>query len=628
MRYWAYINNEIKGPFEPDELIKIEGFSPSTLVCPQSSVEEETKEWKEAREIPELAIFTSSKLPTEKAQDLQTSQLQTTQAKEEIIIERFGIENLFATSSIEIDKGTRLSTDPLTLSQIRRKSEIHDESSNTFSKETKTEDSTPPNIIEEAIKEYKSQEIQEMPKETIEEFKIPSTDELLKTIENQHIIQDSDLPKEENQKNDLLDTTYEIKLNNKLNEKLYEFRKDILEEFNKIFNEKIEAIKKEFLNNLEEVSSQNNTHIQKLKNEILSEVETKLSTISQNQQLLSPNPVDNTFKMEFDELKNLVRHIEIEVRDLKAKTESIENKFKIENASLPRESLQKQMQPSFTQTSVNEPEENTKKDKKNNTVKTMLTLLLIPLSLGSIIFILKQFGIFDPTSFFISNNKKQEINQPQPPQPQATESIQNPTESSYQTQNEITTNTTYYSQPQLINREINNQEKRDETQSEISLESIINEVKDYKIKSPYNLERMINIILKSRKADLSSIKWEAQKKDEENKYLIIISAKAQKPIEFKFEYDTKTKLLQPLNTLSINTLKMMMEEKKETQKTQKPKSKQTTKQKDKNTSQAPKTTNKSQKAETSSEEFVGVLVDENDQTTNQGEEEEYLIIGE
>jgi hypothetical protein len=54
MKYWAYINNEILGPYEKEKLFELPVFSASTLICPQTSVGEKTEEWKEASSYPEI----------------------------------------------------------------------------------------------------------------------------------------------------------------------------------------------------------------------------------------------------------------------------------------------------------------------------------------------------------------------------------------------------------------------------------------------------------------------------------------------------------------------------------------------------------------------------------------------
>ncbi|OGS11563.1 MAG: hypothetical protein A2234_04435 [Elusimicrobia bacterium RIFOXYA2_FULL_58_8] len=55
MKYWAYVNNEILGPFEKDSLLKLPAFTPSLLICPQTPVGEKTEDWKEAATYPEIS---------------------------------------------------------------------------------------------------------------------------------------------------------------------------------------------------------------------------------------------------------------------------------------------------------------------------------------------------------------------------------------------------------------------------------------------------------------------------------------------------------------------------------------------------------------------------------------------
>ena len=57
MKYWAYVNNEILGPFEKGKLLELPSFAPSLLVCPQTPVGEKTEDWKEASSYPELSAL-------------------------------------------------------------------------------------------------------------------------------------------------------------------------------------------------------------------------------------------------------------------------------------------------------------------------------------------------------------------------------------------------------------------------------------------------------------------------------------------------------------------------------------------------------------------------------------------
>ncbi|HAT71300.1 MAG TPA: hypothetical protein DCS63_00610 [Elusimicrobia bacterium] len=57
MKYWAYVSNEILGPFEKEKLLELPSFSPSLLICPQTPVGEKTEDWKEASAYPELSAL-------------------------------------------------------------------------------------------------------------------------------------------------------------------------------------------------------------------------------------------------------------------------------------------------------------------------------------------------------------------------------------------------------------------------------------------------------------------------------------------------------------------------------------------------------------------------------------------
>jgi len=57
MKYWAYINNEILGPYEKEKLLELPVFRASTLICPQTPVGTTTEDWKEASVYPEIAAM-------------------------------------------------------------------------------------------------------------------------------------------------------------------------------------------------------------------------------------------------------------------------------------------------------------------------------------------------------------------------------------------------------------------------------------------------------------------------------------------------------------------------------------------------------------------------------------------
>jgi hypothetical protein len=57
MKYWAYVNNEILGPYEKEKLLELPAFGAATLLCPQTPVGEKTEDWKEASAYPEVAAL-------------------------------------------------------------------------------------------------------------------------------------------------------------------------------------------------------------------------------------------------------------------------------------------------------------------------------------------------------------------------------------------------------------------------------------------------------------------------------------------------------------------------------------------------------------------------------------------
>lgn len=54
MRYWAYINNQVCGPFEKEKLPGIANFGPASLVCPENTAGGDASAWKEAGTFPEV----------------------------------------------------------------------------------------------------------------------------------------------------------------------------------------------------------------------------------------------------------------------------------------------------------------------------------------------------------------------------------------------------------------------------------------------------------------------------------------------------------------------------------------------------------------------------------------------
>ena len=60
MKYWAYTNNEVGGPFEKEQLAKLPGFTASSLICPETPAGGQTPDWKEAAAYPEVTAALAS----------------------------------------------------------------------------------------------------------------------------------------------------------------------------------------------------------------------------------------------------------------------------------------------------------------------------------------------------------------------------------------------------------------------------------------------------------------------------------------------------------------------------------------------------------------------------------------
>lgn len=79
MKYWAYVNNEILGPYEKDEIKALPAYAPNLLICPQTPVGEKTEEWREVSSCPEFsesAVVDSPIISEQIPDQIQTSSLQ------------------------------------------------------------------------------------------------------------------------------------------------------------------------------------------------------------------------------------------------------------------------------------------------------------------------------------------------------------------------------------------------------------------------------------------------------------------------------------------------------------------------------------------------------------------------
>lgn len=56
MKYWIFQNNQVLGPYEPDEMGKISVFSPESLVCPEGRRGTSMGDWQRAGMVPDLSV--------------------------------------------------------------------------------------------------------------------------------------------------------------------------------------------------------------------------------------------------------------------------------------------------------------------------------------------------------------------------------------------------------------------------------------------------------------------------------------------------------------------------------------------------------------------------------------------
>lgn len=56
MKYWIFQNNQVLGPYAPDEMGKISVFSPESLVCPEGRRGTSMGDWQRAGMVPDLSV--------------------------------------------------------------------------------------------------------------------------------------------------------------------------------------------------------------------------------------------------------------------------------------------------------------------------------------------------------------------------------------------------------------------------------------------------------------------------------------------------------------------------------------------------------------------------------------------
>lgn len=88
MRYWLYSEGNIIGPYSVEELAALPSFSPTSLVCPESSTGTNPQDWRNAYEIKEIADLVKVGILTEKYTEYEENDLNTNDLTFDSITER------------------------------------------------------------------------------------------------------------------------------------------------------------------------------------------------------------------------------------------------------------------------------------------------------------------------------------------------------------------------------------------------------------------------------------------------------------------------------------------------------------------------------------------------------------
>ncbi|MEK9144297.1 MAG: hypothetical protein AAB339_01655 [Elusimicrobiota bacterium] len=56
MKYWVYHESALVGPYAPEEISQLQGFSSDSLVCPEGRLDSGSDQWQRAASVPELAM--------------------------------------------------------------------------------------------------------------------------------------------------------------------------------------------------------------------------------------------------------------------------------------------------------------------------------------------------------------------------------------------------------------------------------------------------------------------------------------------------------------------------------------------------------------------------------------------
>ena len=79
MRYWVYINEKVDGPYDENNLVTLEGFTPDTLICSEEVASNGGQEWVKASSVFEFDEIPVNE-PTPQAAPQQPQQNEQTQA--------------------------------------------------------------------------------------------------------------------------------------------------------------------------------------------------------------------------------------------------------------------------------------------------------------------------------------------------------------------------------------------------------------------------------------------------------------------------------------------------------------------------------------------------------------------
>lgn len=619
MKYWAYINNEIKGPFEKEKLLELPEFSNSTLICPQSPVGEKTEDWKEAASFPEIAALLSSSEPKHisssenvtlhSLKPISISEINQPTQNPDISIpqieigklhslgmkkenepeeQTIGSEKFDPISISQIDKKISLdseqakretSVDPLSLSQISRRQEDFAKSS-PFSTNTSLQE-TPAEITPEK-----------------QESQAKQDESILKTNELSQLNLVTPEIKEQsiNSSTPQISTTEIPTISPEISNRIADN------------TEKIMQLIEKFANN---TATKNDI------NDLKNYIDNKIDTIQRKIANISVSNIENSLK----NLETRISNIENKIHQINTTQKIDTPKTSVELAS-PFENPQVSLEPKikeFKESPEKKPEEvkptkEKNKEKKNFSeifgkifkiiFKSILVLILILAIAGVTIFALKQAEIIDLTKFipipFISSSNKENTSENQN-QTQTQEIVKS-------TENIISIST-----PTPGPTKVSEEKPKDLS------EEVVYFTRTYTPdEKGISLENSIISIAKKYRWKYQAISWQGKMK-ENNIYSIICELPTKKgKANFLFEVDYSSKTIKPLNNYAKLALDSLTIKKQLSEKTEKNNIK-SSKKSQKNTK---KEDIKSKQSE--DEEYVYEYVDEDEVKP---QEQEYILPG-